>query len=74
MGIEGVGLEHHRDVALLGCESHDGLIANQHLALVFALEAGDDPQQSGLSTTGRTDESEELSIGDLERDPLYDLD
>ena len=74
VGIEGVGLKDHGDIALLGRKSRDGLLANQHLALVLALEAGDDPQQCGLAATGRTDEREELAVGDIERDSLDDLD
>jgi hypothetical protein len=71
--IQGVVLEHHRDVAILRSEVVDDLVADEHLALGDVLEPGDHPQGGRLPTTGRADEDHELAVADQEIDGLDGL-
>ena len=64
--IEGVVLEHHRDIPILGRHIVDEFVPDVHLALGDLLEPGDHPQNRRLSTTGRTDQNEELRVLDDE--------
>ena len=47
---------HERDVA----------VADEHVALVDRLEAGEHPQRRRLATAGGPDEDEEFAVTDLE--------
>ena len=49
IGVEGVGLEHHRHVAFARQQAVDRLVAEGDRALVGMVEAGDDAQQGGLA-------------------------
>jgi hypothetical protein len=48
-------------------------ITNEHAASVSCFKPRDDPQQGGLSATGRTKDREELAIPDLHRDITQSL-
>ena len=63
---QGVALEDHRGVALVGRELVDGLAAEVDLALVGALEAGDHAQDRGLAAAGGAQQRHELARGDLD--------
>ena len=60
-GIERVGLEHHRDVAILWRDVVDIAPADLDGAGTLALEAGDDVEQRRLAATGRPDQDRELA-------------
>ena len=62
--IEGIGLEHHRDVTILGRLVVDPLAADAQLARRDLLQAGNHVQRRGLSTAGRSDQDDELAVGD----------
>jgi hypothetical protein len=65
MGKEGIALEHHVRVPLVGwCQSH-GLAANIDFASRGIFKAGDHAQGSGLATATGTEQGKELSIADL---------
>ena len=49
---QGVGLEHHRGVALVGREGVDRLVTKVDLALVGAFKARDHAQRGGLAAAG----------------------
>ena len=63
---QGVGLEDHGGVALVGRELVDGLATQVDLALVGALEAGDHAQDRGLAAAGGTQQRHELARRDLQ--------
>ena len=66
--VERVGLEHHRDVAVLGRLLVDPLAADAQLAGGDVLQPGDHVQRGGLPAAGRPDQDHELAVGDLEVD------
>ena len=64
--VERVALEHHRDVAVLGRDVVDDLVADAQLALGDLLEPRDHPQAGRLPAPRRPDEHHELAVTDLE--------
>ena len=73
MRIEGVGLEDHRDVAVLGLDVVDHATVNLEGAGGDVLEAGDHAQRRGLAAAGRADEDDELLVSDLKVEVLHPL-
>ena len=67
MRIERIGLEHHGELALGRGGVGHVLAVEQDLAGGGVLEAGDQPEQGGLSTARGADEHHELAIPDFER-------
>ena len=74
MGIEGVVLEHHGDVAGFGRRVVHHRPADRDLAVGDVLEAGDHPKQGGLAAAGRADENQELAVVDVNRHAMNDRD
>jgi len=68
VGVEGVVLKHHRDVAVAGSDVVDEAIADADLAAGHLLEAGHHAERGRLAAPRWTDEHEELAVGDVERD------
>jgi len=66
--VERVVLEDHRDVAVLRRKVGDVAVADEDLALVDLLEAGQHAQGGGLPTPRRADEDHELAVVDLQVD------
>ena len=66
--VEGVVLEHHRDVAVAGREPGDLTVADPDVTLGHLLEAGDHPQQRRLAAAGGPDEDHELAALDRQTD------
>ena len=64
--VQGVVLEHHRDVAIFRLDVVDDLLTDAHLATRDRLEPGDHPQCGGLAAARRADEHQELAVGDVE--------
>ena len=64
MRVEGVVLEHHGDVPVLGAEPvHQGAV-DVELPLADVLEPGDHPQGGALSAAGGSDQHDELPVVD----------
>ena len=66
--VEGVALEHHRDVSRLRLQIGDLAVADRDLAGGDLLQSGDHPQDRGLPASGGTHEDHEFAVRDLERD------
>ena len=66
VGVEGVALEHHRDVAVLGDDVVHDPVADPQLPLADGLQAGHTAQGGGLPAAGRTDQDQELAVADLQ--------
>ena len=64
--VQGVALEDHRDVAVLGRHVVDHAVTDQDLSLADLLESGHAAQGGRLAAARGTDEHQELPIGDLE--------
>ena len=71
--VEGVGLEDHRDVAVLGLDVVDHATVDLEGAGGDVLEAGDHAQRRGLAAAGRADEDDELLVSDLKVEVLHPL-
>ncbi len=74
VGIERVGLEHHRDVALGGVQIVDRLAVDADLAGADRFEAGDRVEQGRLAAARGADEHEEAALVEGEVDALEDFD
>src|SRR5690606_38845060 len=68
--IERVVLEHHRHVAITRLQSADVALADVDAASRQGLEPRDASQQRGLATARRSDDHDELAVGDLQVDRL----
>ena len=71
--VDGVALEHHRHVAVLGVDVVDDLAADLQLALGDVLEADDHVEQRRLPAARRAHEDEELAVADGEVGLLHRL-
>ncbi len=69
MRVEGVGLEDHGDIAVLGCDAGDVAIADPDAPARERLEARDHAQQRGLAAAGGPDEDQALAIRHVDLDP-----
>ena len=70
MGKQGVGLEHHGDVAPLGRQHVDTLPGQADLAAALLADAHEDPQERGFSAARRAEDGHELARFDGERDRM----
>src|SRR5438093_171504 len=66
VGVEGVVLEDHRNVAIFRGNLVDDLAADPDLAVGDVLEPGDHPQRAGLAAAGRADQNDELTVRNLQ--------
>ena len=66
MGVQGVGLEDHGDVAVLGGHVVHDLAVDEQLALADLLQAGHHAQGGGLAAAGGADQHDELLVRDLQ--------
>src|SRR5262249_25556665 len=64
-------LEHHRDVPVLGRFVVDDLATDTQFAGGDVLQARDHVEGGGLSATGRSDQNDELAVGDFQVEILY---
>ncbi len=69
--IQGVVLEHHRDVAVLRRHVGDVLVADDHRSVRDLFQAADAAQERRLSAAGRTDEDNELTVVDRHVDAVH---
>ncbi|MPM22122.1 hypothetical protein SDC9_68572 [bioreactor metagenome] len=70
MGVEGVVLEDHRQVAVAGRDVVDAGAVDREVAGGDVLQSDDHPQQCRLAAAGGADEDHELAVGDVEADAL----
>jgi hypothetical protein len=70
VGEQRVALEHHRRAPLGGGQSSDVLAAEDDVALVDALVAGDHAQCAGLAAAGRPKQAAVAAGGDLQVDAI----
>src|SRR5262249_2815272 len=73
MRVKRIILEHHGDVPILGWHIVDQLIADVDLARGAFLKPGDHAQGSRLAAARRTDQYDELAVGDVEIDAPHCL-
>ncbi len=64
--VQGVALEHHGNVAVLGRLVVHHLAADAQLALGDVFQAGDHVERRGLAAARRADQDDELAVGDVE--------
>ena len=69
-GYQGVVLEDHRDVAVLGGQVRHVTIADPDLADVDLFEPGKHAQCRGLAAAGGTDQDEELTVRNVDVEPV----
>ena len=74
MGVERVGLEHHREAAFGGGDVVDALAFQQDVARGRVVETGDQAQQGGFAAARGADEDHELAFRDRERDAVDHVD
>ena len=74
VGVEGVVLEHHGDVAVARAHAVDGLAVDRDRAAVGVLQPGDGAQEGGLAAARGADEDAELAFGDVEVDAAQGVD
>ena len=67
---EGVGLEHHGDVAVGGRQVGDVALADVDAAGCRQLQSGDHPERRRLAATGGAEEGDEVALLDGEADLL----
>ena len=70
MREQGVLLKDGVDVSAMRGRIGDVGVAEHHGSRVRALEARDNAKKCGLSAPGRTEQRDELSLGDVERNPI----
>ena len=66
VGVQGVVLEHHGDIAVLGGDIIGEGVADVQLALADLFQAGDHPQGGGLTAARRPYQDDELLVLDLQ--------
>ena len=66
VGVEGVVLEDHRDVAMAGLDFVDAAVADADFAGGDLLKPGEHAQRGALAAARGADEDDELAVGDLE--------
>ena len=70
VGVQGVALEDHGDVAVLGGHLVHDLAVDGKLTARDALEAGNHAQRRGLAAAGGADKDNKLAVGDVEVEVL----
>ena len=72
--VQGVVLEHHGDVPVLGRQVVDHPVADRDGAAGDLLQTGDGPQRGRLAASGRADEHHELAVFDVQAEVVDGLD
>ena len=72
--IERVGLEHHRDVAVLGLDLADVALSDKDVAFGLRFEARDDAQQRRFAAARGAQDHHEFAVGDFAVDAMDDRD
>ena len=71
MGIEGITLEYHGDVPVLGLHIVDQLPVDIELTPGDLLQTGHHPQSGGFSAAGGTNQNDEFPVTDVQIEVLY---
>ena len=71
MGVQGVTLEHHGDVPVLGLHVVHQLAVDVQLAAGDILQPGDHPQGGGLTAAGGAHQHDELLVGNVQVEILH---
>ena len=71
VGVQGVVLEHHGDVTILGGHVVHELAVDVQLAAADLLQSGDHPQRGGLAAAGGANQHDELLVLDLQVEVLH---
>ena len=71
MGIQGVALEHHGDVPVLGLHVVHQLAVDVQLTAGDVLQTGDHPQGGGLAAAGGAHQHDELLVGNVQVEVLH---
>ena len=66
MGIQSVVLENHGDVAILGSDVIDQLVANEQFAFGNFFQTGDHAQGGGLTAARGADQNDEFLVLDVQ--------
>ncbi len=66
MRVQGIGLEHHGDIAVFWGNVVDHLIADQDAAFGDIFQSGQAAQRSGLTTAGRPYQNQKFFVFDLD--------
>ena len=74
VAVQGVVLEHHGHIPVLGGGGGDVLPVQEQLAGGDILQSGDHPQGGGLAAAGGTHQDDEFSVADLHVEVEYRLD
>ncbi len=72
--VQGEVLEHHRHVPVGRGQLVAVLAVEEEPALVDLLQSGDHPEHGGLAAAGGTEQDEELSRRDVQRQPVHHAD
>ena len=70
VGIQGVVLEHHGDVPILGGHVVDQPVADVQLAAGDLLQTGNHPQCGGLAAAGGADQDDKFPVRDVQAELL----
>ena len=73
MRVQGIILEHHRHVSCFRLQPRDIAFSDEDFSRCRSFKTGDQAQQGRFPTPGRTNESDELTIGDSETDVPQNL-
>ena len=71
VGQQGIALEHHGGIPLVGGQGIDGFAAQVDFALVRAFKAGNHPQRGGLAAAGGTQQRDKGAGCDFQISILY---
>ena len=71
VGIQGIALEHHGDVPVLGLHVVHQLAADGQLAAGDVLQTGDHPQGGGLAAAGGAHQHDELLVRNVQVEILH---
>ena len=71
MGVQGVVLEDHRDIAVLGRNIVDKLAVDVELTLRDFFQTCDHTQRRRFAAAGRTDEDDKFLVGNVEVEFLH---
>ena len=70
MGEDGIVLEHHADIPLVGGNIVDPLFTEIEIAALNGIETGNHPQKRGLAAAGGAKERKELALPNVKRNPV----
>lgn len=70
MRVKRIRLKDHGEVPVTRSNTVYGTFSDSDIACALRFQAGDDAEQGGFPATGRANQGQEFSIGDLEIDSI----